>query len=118
MPRSSRPARPLGTGSHQGGDHRSNSRVGLRRPALFDRKREVLEKARALLAQAHADKSDQLLRALRQDEVKRMCAVDAEFSAMVQRMSASSGNPQPRPQASGQGSASLVTVSELTMVSR
>jgi hypothetical protein len=53
------------------------------RPALFDRKNETLEKTRALLNETEAAGADEILRALRADEVERMCAIDAEFSAMV-----------------------------------
>ena len=53
-----------------------------RRFALFERKRDTLEKARALLEVQSAAASD-LLRALRRDEVARMCERGAEYSAMV-----------------------------------
>jgi HNH endonuclease len=53
-----------------------------KRTPMFERKQEVLEKARALLSLADTPQPD-LLRALRQDEVNRMRRVDAEFSAMV-----------------------------------
>lgn len=53
------------------------------RAAVLDRKRELLEKARALLEVAEKPSSD-LLRHLRRDAVARMCRVDAEYSAMVQ----------------------------------
>jgi uncharacterized protein (TIGR02646 family) len=52
------------------------------RPALVDRKRDVLEKARALLEGVAAAGAG-LLRELRRDEVERMCQRNAEFSAMV-----------------------------------
>lgn len=51
------------------------------RTALLDRKRDVLEKARALLDLQRA--GTDLLRALRRDEVEKMCDVTAEYSAMV-----------------------------------
>ena len=53
-----------------------------RRAALVDRKRDVLEKARALLELVSGAGSD-MLRELRRDEVERMCNVDAEYSVMV-----------------------------------
>ena len=53
-----------------------------KRAALIDRKRDVLEKARALLELA-VGAEPELLRALRRDDVERMCRVDAEYSAMV-----------------------------------
>lgn len=53
-----------------------------RRAALVDCKRDVLEKARALLELVSSAGSD-MMRALRRDEVARMCRVDAEYSAMV-----------------------------------
>lgn len=53
-----------------------------KRRALLDRKTEHLEKTRALLDLATRPGED-LLRALRRDEVTRMCAPDAEYSAMV-----------------------------------
>ena len=52
------------------------------RCALFDRKRDLLEKIRALL-DGVASADPEILRALRRDEVVRMCGEDAEFSAMV-----------------------------------
>jgi hypothetical protein len=52
------------------------------RAALVDRKKDVLEKARALL-EGVAGATSEILRVLRQDEVERMCHADAEFSAMV-----------------------------------
>jgi hypothetical protein len=55
---------------------------GTGRAPLIDRKRELLEKARALL-ETVAAAGDPLLQALRRDEVQRMCEADAEFSAMV-----------------------------------
>lgn len=53
-----------------------------KRRALFERKRETLEKARSLLDLVKAT-STELLRRLRQDELDRMHRVDAEYSAMV-----------------------------------
>ena len=53
-----------------------------RRAALLDRKRDVLEKARALLELVSGAGSD-MMRALRRDEAARMCRVDAEDLAMV-----------------------------------
>lgn len=53
-----------------------------KRSALIDRKRETLEKARGLLELTRAPSSD-LLAALRKDEIKRMCTVGSEFSAMI-----------------------------------
>jgi predicted nucleic acid-binding Zn-ribbon protein len=53
------------------------------RPALIDRKGETLDKARALLGLVAAAGADPILQALREDEVDRMCALDAEFSAMA-----------------------------------
>lgn len=55
----------------------------LGRPALIDRKRENLEKARTLLELVAAASGDPILHALREDEVDRMCSLDAEFSAMA-----------------------------------
>lgn len=54
----------------------------FKRAALVDRKLDVLAKARALLELANATGSE-MIRALRRDEVERMCRVDAEYSAMV-----------------------------------
>lgn len=53
-----------------------------KRRALFERKKETLEKARSLLDLVRTT-STELLRKLRQDELDRMHRVDAEYSAMV-----------------------------------
>ena len=53
------------------------------RPALIDRKRETLEKARTLLELAATANGNPILHALREDEVNRMCTIDAEYSAMA-----------------------------------
>jgi 5-methylcytosine-specific restriction endonuclease McrA len=53
-----------------------------KRPALLERKRDTLEKARALLDLVQGASTD-LIRALRVNELDRMHRVDAEYSAMV-----------------------------------
>lgn len=53
-----------------------------KRAALLDRKKDVLEKARSLL-EGIASAAHPILKALREDELKQMCAAEAEYSAMV-----------------------------------
>lgn len=54
----------------------------MERKNLIDRKLEVLTKVRGLLDNMKST-GDALLQAMRKDEVARMAAVDAEYSAMV-----------------------------------
>lgn len=56
--------------------------ISGQRPELVDRKKDVLEKARALLENV-ATAGDPLLKMLREDELRQMCVLDAEYSAMV-----------------------------------
>lgn len=53
-----------------------------KRVQLFERKRDTLEKVRALQEVTSAPASD-ILRALRQDELAKMCEPTSEYSAMV-----------------------------------
>jgi hypothetical protein len=52
------------------------------RPKLLDRKRDTLEKARALFELVQGA-PESTLKALRTDEMARMIKIDAEYSAMV-----------------------------------
>jgi uncharacterized protein (TIGR02646 family) len=54
----------------------------MERKNLIDRKKDVLEKARALLDNVKSA-GETLLKALRKDELARMGRLDAEYSAMV-----------------------------------